>query len=232
MEFIVLNYISYLCFFLALALYIFVIPLSVKNEYDKYDELEKINYISKKYYIIKPSYMMFNLDHQHKDSLYYKWISLWSEKIPRITDAPALFLKQTIASIYNKEEKKIYTEWLINRLSGRVEKNSSRKDYYKELKKAIFKIYDNLEHLDVNTEEKLNSTIENTGGRPPDFEKSDTERWFKELKENPNYQRSKGKPYIKKIDQELISRHKKETGSAPSKGTMKDHRRELGFTQK
>lgn len=72
----------------------------------------------------------------------------------------------------------------------------------------------------------------NQGGRPYDFDKHDTEKWFKELRNDPDYQRSKGRPNISKITQEIISRHHKKTGDKPSKDTIDNHRRKLGLMQK
>lgn len=228
MDLITLPYI-FLC--LVLVFFFFAIPPSVRRRYSKYDDFEKIKAISKKHNIMKPGYLMFNLDYQHEDVWYYRWISSRSQKIPHNKDAPILFLKRTIASIENKEEKKIYTGWLINQLSEKAQKYSDRKAYYDKLEKSLHKIYDNIESSDFSTQEKINSTIENTGGRPADFEKEDTEKWFNELSKKPEYQHSDGKPFINIIVQEIIARHEKKTGIKPSESTIDSHRRKLGLMQ-
>lgn len=164
MELITLNYIIWLILCLEVVCFILFAPPLVRRKYNKYDEFERINDISKKHSIIKPRYLMFNLDHQNEGSWYYKWISWSSEKIPRNTGDPILFLKKSIASIDNKEDKKIYIEWLINQFSEKkAKKNSSRKDYYVKLENTVHKIYDKVtERSQDETAMNFNTIKNNT----------------------------------------------------------------------
>jgi len=69
-------------------------------------------------------------------------------------------------------------------------------------------------------------------GRKYLYDIKDTERWFNELSQNPDYQHSDGTPNLSAIDIELIISHHNKTGQRPSETTIKNHRRELGFMQK
>lgn len=192
MDLVTLPYI-FLC--LVLVFFFFAIPPSVRRRYSKYDDFDKIKDISKKHNIMKPGYLMFNLDYQHEDSWFFRWISRGFEEMPRNTDDPILFLKKSIASIENKEEKKIYTEWLINQLSERAKKKSDLKNYYVELKKSIIKTYDNIEHLEDSTEGEINEIIENLvrdsdENNSSDYDIDTRRTYFKTFIEKPHLKRS------------------------------------------
>lgn len=64
-------------------------------------------------------------------------------------------------------------------------------------------------------------------GRDYTFDIALTEKWYIELSNNKDYQKHGGKPYIKRIIQEIIHRFEKETGEKPSDETIKNHLRKI-----
>lgn len=82
----------------------------------------------------------------------------------------------------------------------------------------VFQEYDELKKL----QKKYNKDISQVG-RPKEFDKLDSEKWFQELAKNPENQHKNGKPK-KSILRELIRlKHKEKTGHLPSLKTIQRH---------
>lgn len=108
----------------------------------------------------------------------------------------------------------------LNQSQKRVNTNS----YYKNFPNLIKAIGKLLERLSLLTDKENDNT-----GRPQEYDMNNTKRWWDELSQLPGYHRKNGKIHINRISQEIISRHKKVTGTPPSLDTIKYHRRKLGL---
>ena len=60
-------------------------------------------------------------------------------------------------------------------------------------------------------------------GRPPDFPKVDSLRWFDQLKTQEDYQHKNGTPHKTKIRERIRELHQEKTGHEPSMKTIKRH---------
>jgi hypothetical protein len=60
-------------------------------------------------------------------------------------------------------------------------------------------------------------------GRPTEFQKKDTLKWYNELSKKKEFQKQNGTPHKTKIIYEICERHKAKTGNEPSDKTIKAH---------
>jgi len=102
-----------------------------------------------------------------------------------------------------------------------LQKDLQREDFI-----AFHSLIENRLH-EFNLKENKESGNTDKGGRPPDFDINDTQKWLSELSNNPDFLKPNKMPHIRKIYNQIIKLHYEKTGIKPSIDTIKTHRRKL-----
>jgi len=141
----------------------------------------------------------------------------------------------------DKSEVEVVWEWWRNEL-GDAPSNKQIENLEKEILKRNKRIKDaeksyqgndDITETFIIMEKKITKALQDLldtflnndvqVGRPIDFEKGDSLRWFDDLKKQKEYQHKNGKPHKTRIREKIKELHEEKTGYKPSMKTIKRH---------